>query len=75
MFHQRNRRLGKFIKKLRTINDTLQDRTDSDGELRSTNKSMNISTLEDEAIMMSRNVRHQSIISFMKSPKVLGHKL
>ena len=34
IFHQRNRRLSKFINKLRTINGTLQHRTDSDREPR-----------------------------------------
>jgi len=36
---------------------------------------MDISTIEDKATMMSRNVRHHSIISFTKSPKALGHTL
>jgi hypothetical protein len=78
MFHQRNGRLGIFINKLRNINGTLQDRTDSGTELRTTEKFMDISILADKATIMSRNLRHKTIISFMKSPKVEvinGHNL
>ena len=71
--HERNRQFGKQRKgrmdRPRTTNGTRPDWTNSDKELRSKNKFMDISSLEEETIILYRNARYQTPIKVKSHPR------